>query len=72
MQLQISINQALISFSVVSVFNSYRIASSSAGVGVQSTILSFNSTRSRLYRTRLAPLKPTKILSFIITLLKAT
>jgi hypothetical protein len=38
---------------------------------VQSTILSFNSTRSRLYKTSLAPLKLTKILSFIIALLKA-
>jgi multisubunit Na+/H+ antiporter MnhE subunit len=38
---------------------------------VRSTILSFNSIYSRLYRTNLAPLKLTKILSFVIALLKA-
>jgi multisubunit Na+/H+ antiporter MnhE subunit len=47
------------------------VSSSSRGVSVQSTILSFNSTRSRLFRSNLAPLKLAKILSFVIALLKA-
>jgi hypothetical protein len=47
------------------------MSSSSRSVSVRSTILSFNSTRSRLYRTNLAPLKLAKILSFVIALLKA-
>jgi hypothetical protein len=47
------------------------VSSSSRGVSVQSTMLSFNSTRSRLYRTNLGPLELAKILSFVIALLKA-
>jgi hypothetical protein len=61
-----SINCASISLTLTSVLDSYRGSSSSRG-----TTLSFNSTRSRLYRTNLAPLKLAKILSFVITLLKA-
>jgi hypothetical protein len=38
---------------------------------VRSTTLSFNSTRSRLYKTNLTPLKLAKILSFVTALLKA-
>jgi hypothetical protein len=47
------------------------VSSSSRGISVRSTILSFNSTRSRLYKTNLAPLKLAKILSFIIALFKS-
>jgi hypothetical protein len=47
------------------------VSSSGRGVSVRSTILSFYSTRSRLYRTNLAPLKLAKILSFEIALLRA-
>jgi hypothetical protein len=66
-----SVNYALISLILTSVLDSYRVSSSSRGVSVRSTMLRFNSTRSRLYRTNLAPLKLTKILSFVIALLKA-
>jgi hypothetical protein len=66
-----SVNYALISLILTSVLDSYRVYSSSRGVSVRSTILSFSSTRFRLYRAYLAPLKLTKILSFVITLLKA-
>jgi hypothetical protein len=66
-----SVNYALISLILTSVIDSYRVFSSSRGVSVRSTMLRFNSTRSRLYRTNLAPLKLTKKLSFVIALLKA-
>jgi hypothetical protein len=66
-----SVNYALISLTLTSVLDSYRVSSSSRGISVRSTILSFNSIRSRLYRTNLAPLKLAKILSFVIALLKA-
>ena len=48
MRLQTSVNCASISFIVASVLDSYRVVSNSAGVGVQSTILSLDNTRSRL------------------------
>jgi hypothetical protein len=64
------VNCASISFRLAGVFNSYKVSSSSRGVSVQSTTLSFISTCSRLYRTNLAPLKLVRILSFIIALLK--
>jgi hypothetical protein len=66
-----SVNYALISLILTSVLDSYRVSSSSRGVSVRSTMLRLNSTRSRLYRTNLAPPKLTKILSFVIALLKA-
>jgi hypothetical protein len=66
-----SVSCALISLTLTSVLDSYRVSSSGGGVSVRSTTLSFDSTRSRLYRTNLAPLKLAKILSFVIALLKA-
>jgi hypothetical protein len=66
-----SVNYALISLTLTSVLDSYRVSSSSRGISVRSTILSFNSTRSKLYRTNPAPVKLTKIFSFVIALLKA-
>jgi hypothetical protein len=66
-----NVNCASISLTLTSVLDSYRVSSSSRGVSVQSTTLSFNSTRSRLYKTNLAPPKLAKILSFVIALLKA-
>jgi hypothetical protein len=48
MHSQTSVDCASISFKVASALDSYRVASSSAGVGFQSIILSFSSTYSRL------------------------
>jgi hypothetical protein len=70
-RLRSSVNYAVISLILTSVLDSYRVSSSSRGISVRSTILDFISTRSRLYRTNLAPLKLAKILSFVIALLKA-
>jgi hypothetical protein len=66
-----SVNYALISLLLTSVLDSYRVFSSSRGVSVRSTTLSFNSTHSKLYRTNLAPLKLANILSFVTAILKA-
>jgi hypothetical protein len=66
-----SVNCASISLTLTGVLDSYRVSSSSGGVSVQSTTLSFNSIRSRLYRTNLAPLKLPRMFSFVNALLKA-